>query len=152
MSADDNIERDQVTGEITGTDIWTRLLLTVFQTIAFMHCRNIVVEEVTPPAKLSKKHQKKHGGGPLLKYKRVLIEPMREHKVKRARGTGHGDGSKPRLHIVPGHFAHYGDCCPTQHEPKGLLFGKYQGMVWIEMHARGDRGEGVLVHDYDIRV
>ena len=54
---------------------------------------------------------------------------------------GLGDSTPKQLHSVRGHIAHYGDCCPTQHEPRGKLFGKKTARIWVPMHARGV-GEG----------
>lgn len=51
------------------------------------------------------------------------------------------------LHTVRGHWSHYGACCP-HHEPRGLLFGKYTGRVWVPMSARGSAEHGEIAKTY----
>jgi hypothetical protein len=51
------------------------------------------------------------------------------------------------LSEVRGHWAHYGDCCPGRHDPRGLLFGKYTGRVRKEIHTRGSSDHGKVIHD-----
>ena len=58
-----------------------------------------------------------------LRYHTLKVDVGGGAKVRSA-GDGRGEGPTPGLHIVPGHFAHYGDCCPSTHAPKGRLFGK----------------------------
>lgn len=53
-------------------------------------------------------------------------------------------------HGVRGHMAHYGDCCPGRHDPKGKLFGKLQGRYWIPPHVRGNPEHGEIVQGYTL--
>lgn len=53
-------------------------------------------------------------------------------------------------HGVRGHMAHYGDCCPGRHEPKGMLFGKMEGRYWIPPHVRGNAEHGVIEQSYTL--
>jgi len=53
-------------------------------------------------------------------------------------------------HGVRGHMAHYGDCCPGRHDPKGRLFGKLEGRYWIPPHVRGNPEHGEVVQGYTL--
>lgn len=119
-----------------------RFLYPTLLALSFMHCRNVKVVEETPPSKLSKKHEKKTGR-PLLRYRVLQIDHMKE--VLEKEGGASKTGLKRALHICRGHFAHYGQ------EGKGLLFGKYAGTVWVPMHTRGTKEKGVVIKDYDVK-
>jgi hypothetical protein len=112
------------------------------QTVAFLHCRNVATEEHGPPAKLSKAHKRRHGA-PMVRWQTVRLE------VPRRQGSSDGGGSRDpsALHIVAGHFSHYGDCCPSSHDPKGKLFGRLEGVYWMPSHVRGDPRRGVVLTD-----
>lgn len=109
--------------------------LPALQTIAFMHCRNVVVDRASRPAALAKKYRRKTGHDPV-RWQTVRLELPR--KAHTGGGTVQNPGQAPDLHIVPGHFAHYGNCCPSTHEPNGLLFGRLEGRYWVPQHMRGD--------------
>ncbi len=151
----------------TFDDTWLiAALLPAFQAISFLHCKNMVVDQVDPPAKLSAKHRRNHGR-PLLRYQQVRLEVPRAGT--RPRGSGGGEMGPPSLHIVAGHMAHYGDChaprpgCPQKHgydrcggcgghDPHGKLFGKHQGMYWVPQMSRGDPVRGEVRTDYELTV
>lgn len=115
--------------------MWLHAAITpALQTIAFMHCRNVVIDRHQRPPKLAKAYRRRHGREPL-RWQTVRLELPRQ-AVEGDEATRPGTG--PSLHIVTGHFSHYGDCCPTQHEPKGKLFGRLDGVYWMPMHLRGD--------------
>lgn len=107
--------------------------LPALQTIAFMHCKNVVVDRAGRPTKLAKAYERRHGAEPL-RWQTVRLELPRTTTD----GDASRPGSGPSLHIVTGHFAHYGNCCPTQHEPNGKLFGRLEGIYWSPQHARGN--------------
>lgn len=121
-----------------------RAMSPALQTIAFLHCKNVVVEEVRPAAKVQAKRAKRGRPG-LVRYQTVRLDVPRKQSA--GSGGGHRDVS---FHIVAGHFAHYGDCCPSQHEPHGLLFGRLSGVHWVPSHARGDREVGEVQTDFDL--
>lgn len=123
-------------------------LLAAWQAIAFLHCKNMVVDDIPARPKLDARHRKQHGRD-LLRFQTVRLEVPRRQSSHR--GTGE-PRSAPALHIVPGNFHHYGNCCPTAHEPKGLLFGKLEGMFWVPQHARGNRERGEIRSDFDLQV
>jgi hypothetical protein len=110
--------------------------------LSFMHCRNVKIAEERPPEKLSKKHRAKTGK-PLLKYRVLQIDHMKE--VLEREGGISKNGLKRALHICRGHFSRYGQ------DGKGLLFGKYAATVWVPMHTRGSKVEGIVVKDYSVK-
>ena len=107
--------------------------------ISFMHCKNVRLEPVDPPEKLSRKHKKKHCK-PLFRYHVLNIEPMK--KILRKEGNIEKTGIRQALHICRGHFKDYRD--------GGGLFGKYKDIYWWESHVRGDINEGSVTKDYNI--
>jgi hypothetical protein len=135
-------------------DRLTAGLLAAYQTLAFLHCRNTVTDDVDVPPKLDKRHQRDHGR-PLLRFQTVRLEVPRKSSAATGRGI---PPAAPPLHIVPGNFHHYGDCCPVSeagvggHPPKGLLFGKLEGVFWVPQHARGNPERGEVRSDFDLQV
>lgn len=109
--------------------------LPALQTIAFAHCRNVVVDRHKRPAKLASAYRRRHGEEPL-GWRTVRLELPRRASGPTSPDVSISEASS--LHIVAGHFAHYGDCCPTTHEPKGKLFGRLTGVYWMPQHLRGD--------------
>jgi hypothetical protein len=117
-------------------------LFPAFLALSFIHCRNVKVAEERPPEKLSKKHAKKTGR-PLLRYRMLQIDHMKE--ILERVGKASANGLKLALHICRGHFNHYGE------NGKGLFFGKYEATVWVPMQTRGTKKRGVVVKDYDVK-
>jgi hypothetical protein len=112
----------------------------VFLTISFLHCKNVSLEQQTPPAPLSKKFQKKYGR-PLVRYHTLNIEPMRQ--VLKHEGQSEQTGLKRALHLCRGHFKDYS---------KGNgLFGKYKGLYWWDSNVRGSVSEGIVDKDYKVK-
>ncbi|MDY6796974.1 MAG: hypothetical protein SWK76_17080 [Actinomycetota bacterium] len=105
---------------------------------SFLHCKNVELHKINPPAKLSHKHKKKHGIY-LCHYHVLKIEPMKA--VLRSEGEAEKSGLRNALHICRGHFKDYRD--------KGL-FGQHKGIYWWESHLRGNKKEGVVFKDYKI--
>ncbi len=139
--APDKKQQTEATRELLpflmGTYIYPCLLA-----LSFMHCRNIKTRTELPPPKLSKKHMKKTGQ-PLLRYRVLEIDPMKQ--VLDQEGRVSEQGLKKALHICRGHFKTYGK------DGHGLLFGKHQTTVWIPMHTRGDIKQGAVVKDYAVK-
>jgi hypothetical protein len=107
--------------------------------LSFLHCKNVTLATNTPPAKLSRAHEKRRGHS-LMTFKTLEIEPMK--KVLRHEGRSETTGLKKALHICRGHFKDYS---------KHGLFGKYKGLYWWESHVRGSVDEGVVVKDYNVK-
>jgi hypothetical protein len=135
-------------GTDTGDHSWLlRALTPAFQALGFLHCKNVVLDSVVPAAKVQAKRLRA-GKEPLVRYQTLRLEVPR----KMATGGGRaGLGEFSALHIVSGHFSHYGACCPS-HPPRGLLFGRHEGVYWVPSHARGDRRAGEVHTDYDLIV
>ena len=121
---------------------------TVLMSLALLNCRNVEAGSSAPPLKPKTRNRMRGRGAPVLRHHQIkLVVPRR--------GSGGSDldrtGETP-LHIVDGHFGHYGDCCPGSHEPRGLLFGKYEGRYWRQAHIRGNPERGVVVTDRELVV
>ena len=128
--------------------IWLwRALAPAMQAVAFLHCKNVVLDEIVPPSKVQ--HKRRSRGKPqLVRYHTLRLDvPRRQSESAGGRGFG-----ASALHIVAGHFSHYGDCCPGQHEPHGMLFGRLSGVYWMPSHIRGDRSRGEVRTDFDLQV
>lgn len=116
---------------------------TVMMTITFMHSKNVELIEQIPPAKLSRKAEKKYGQ-PLTRYCVIKVNPMRT--LKRPTGETDIEVHKSQSHrpmtIVRGHFKDFRD-------GKGL-FGKYRDIYWWDQHLVGDPEIGVIEKDYEV--
>lgn len=110
-------------------------------TISFLHCKNVVMKQANPPEKLQKKNIKKRGF-PLVRYHVLDIEPMKQ--ILKSEGNSEETGIKKALHICRGHFKDY-----TQGNG---LFGKIKGLYWWDMFLRGDKHEGLILKDYNIKL
>lgn len=134
--------RSQVKREFDEFDICPVLYATLM-TLQFLNTRNTVLIDNQPPAKLSKRHEKKYGV-PLVTYKTLKVLPMRKVNQNDYDPATDGDTSIPRsLHIARGHFKDY------RNGPG--LFGKYQDIFWWDAHVRGSAETGVVVKDYDVQ-
>jgi len=120
---------------------YMNLMRPAFLATSFMHCRNIAINVVAPPPKLAKAARKRHGV-PLVRFRTINIEPMRQ--VLRTEGRSHETGIKRALHICRGHFRTYSEEKP--------LFGRVSGTFFIPAHARGSASEGVVVPQYAVDV
>jgi hypothetical protein len=125
----------------TALSMLGRVAFPAFLANSFLHCKNVVTQQQTPPAKLSKAFQRRHSR-PLFRYKTLAIEPMKE--ILRREGQVQTTGLKHALHLCRGHFKDYRN--------SGGLFGKYKGLFWWGQHARGDPEHGVVVKDYAIKL
>lgn len=109
--------------------------------LTFLNCKNVVTRIEEPPAKLSRRHQKKHGQ-PLTSYRVLEIEPLRKAAAHQGGGVS---GMRKALHISRGHFKTFGG-------DHGKLFGKHEGMYWWDPHVRGDRKAGKVEKTYAVKV
>lgn len=107
-------------------------------TLAFMNCKNAVLEAVEPNA-AENKRRAKHGKLPLMRYHVLKINPFGGRSDNEAQGGTH---DSPALHIRRGHFATYTDDAP--------LFGKYVGTYWKDQTLVGRKSNHVVVKDYEI--
>ena len=115
-------------------------LLPAFLAISFMHCKNVGMEQA-PVSQFENRAWKAKHRFPLLRYERVVIDPMK--KVLRNEGGSAEHGLKKALHICRGHFATY-----TEDRP---LFGHAVGTFWRAQHLRGVPESGVVVKTYGVK-
>ncbi|MGH9094156.1 MAG: hypothetical protein ACRDXE_03250 [Acidimicrobiales bacterium] len=114
--------------------------------LELLHMRNVTVAEVRPEAV---RRDRKRGNLPPVRYHVLRLHLPRKGSDA---GTGTGTGISPGEHIVAGHVAHYGDCCPGQHAPHKRLFGRHEGTYWVPSHLRGRPEHGHVVADLEIAV
>jgi hypothetical protein len=117
------------------------LAFPAFLATSFLHCRNVSTQQHVPPPKLSKAFNRRHGR-PLVQFKTLTIEPMKE--VLRKQGRVEENGLPKALHLCRGHFKDYRNSAG--------LFGKHKGLFWWDLHARGDLEHGAVVKDYAIKL
>jgi hypothetical protein len=119
----------------------TPLLGSCLLALSFMHCKNVDIAIVEPPAALSKKHARRYGE-PLSSYRVLEIEPMRQ--ALHSDGHVSTAGLRQALHICRGHFKTFTDDAP--------LFGRLTGTYWWDAHVRGAAAFGSISKDYRIRI
>lgn len=114
---------------------WSRW--TMLGVYTLLNCRNVEIVESALPRAL-RRREERYG--------------VRSHTVvislsgQQSSSTSQPDGGAALIPLstVRGHPAHYGNCCPSLHEPKGLLFGKLEGKIWVPQYARGSEEVGVV--------
>jgi hypothetical protein len=116
-----------------------KLVFPALLTLSFLHCKNVSIHNITPPKKLSRKHQKKRGRG-LVRYHILDIDPMR--KLLERYRTGSQLSFRKALHICRGHFKTFTSDAP--------LLGRHTGTYWWAPHVRGDKSTGVILKDYRV--
>ncbi len=134
----------QVCGEEKSAEIMRALrdayywptLWVAAMTYSFIHCRNTVICDHTPAPKLAKANQRR-GKPPLVSFKTLEIEPVKQ--ILNSNGRAEVNGLKKALHICRGHFKDY-----REHG----LFGKVKGLYWWDMHIRGNIKQGVAAKEY----
>ena len=125
-------------------DVTVVAVSAALDTLLLLTCKNISLSPRDNDPKQVRKAVKRHGGKP---------EDYRYHVlVVRPPGAKAGDTSQeqeigvmPR-HVCRGHFSEYGP-----EFGKGLLFGKYAGRFYIPPHLKGDKKNGTVEKDYEIR-
>lgn len=118
---------------------WDMAQLVVLGALNFLNCRNV---EIVEPARPRAERRRVARTG--VKVNVLNVFPSGSSSSSRS----DGDGAGVPLTSVRGHFAHYGDCCPGHHDPKGKLFGRLSGRFWIPQHARGTAELGTSEHSY----
>jgi hypothetical protein len=116
----------------------------VLTAMTLMHIKNIVKDPVIVPPKLRKAREKR--GIPTIEFKTLKIEPLRKQVQKQYEENQ--NGPKPlelAFHLVRGHFKDFRE--------KGL-FGResLKGVYWWDAQARGDKANGQIIKDYEIKV
>jgi hypothetical protein len=116
-----------------------QLIFPSLLTLSFLHCKNVKISNITPPKKLSRKHQKKRGRE-LVRYHILDIDPMR--KLLERYRTGSQLSFRQALHICRGHFKTFTSDAP--------LLGRHTGTYWWAPHIRGAKSAGVILKDYRV--
>ncbi len=121
-------------------------LITVLGTYSLLNCTNI---EIVPRQfdRPERRRRARAGVGDIVESVIHVKSTARRH----VGGAAPAAAAPPsrRLHSVRGAIHHYGACCPT-HEPRGLLFGRYSGRVFVPQHARGVAQLGATRQTYVI--
>lgn len=113
-------------------------VLTLFETLKFLNCRNV---DIVEPKR--ERHERKRIQRLGLRVYNINVFPVSK-SYQSIKGQPQGLGTP--LTSVRGHFAHYGP-----EYGRALLFGKYSGRFWIPQHARGSEKYGETQHDYMLR-
>lgn len=121
----------------------------MLMSLSFLNCKNVVLEEVTPPAPVLTKKQKRLHIVPRAEhvYSNIIIQPLKALTAKNNAIPKPGEPSyHMRLHITRGHFRTY--------LPEKPLFGKpgWHGKFWIPSHLSGRETEGTVDSTYEIRI
>lgn len=119
-----------------------------FLAISFLHCKNVVLDKVTPARHVVRNKSAKRRGEKDFQpvtYHTLDIRPMKAILEKEGGASPSGNGTARALHICRGHFRHYKD-------GRGL-FGRPQGgTYWVAQHVRGGATEQIAVKDYNIKL
>lgn len=125
----------------SGEEGFSALILPLGFTLSLLHAKNVTTTERVPPERLQKARERR-GKRPMVTYRTLEIEPMKE--ALRTEGKMEEVGLKKALHLCRGHFKDYRE--------KGM-FGResHKGIYWWDMHVRGDANEGIVVKDYKVK-
>lgn len=127
-------------GELEGwPDALNRYLFAALFAVSLMHCKNVSLETVEPPPKVSAKHRRRYGK-PLVTYR--VLDATAMTRTLETEGDRASVGLKQALHLCRGHFKTY-----TAEAP---LFGKYTGDYWWADQVRGDSTRGRAEKDYSV--
>jgi hypothetical protein len=121
-------------------DLCAQLLFPALMAITFMHCKNVRLDAVQPPEKLSQRHLKRYGR-PLFNYRELTIDPMKKLLEQQRKGVG--GNFRKALHLCRGHFKTFTEDAP--------LMGHATGTYFWAPHIRGAPNEGVVLKDYRVQ-
>jgi hypothetical protein len=113
----------------------------LIHTISVMNAANIITEDEGLVSDGIGRKTRERENTPTNTY-RVLKIKKQGKKAQRLPQIGSGD--EKRLHIVRGHFKHYGE------DGRGLFLGKYKRTIYCPYHLRGNPERGVSDHDYRV--
>lgn len=111
----------------------------LFKFIYLLNTKGVGTKTVPAPKKLNKKRAKKKK--PALPEYKIL--EFKLPKGKMASGGNGGTRSPSALHTCAGHTKFYSSDSP--------LFGHYVGPVWCPQHIRGNKENGVVYKDYELK-
>jgi len=127
--------------DIEESMLQTASFLTVpWMALSFMHCKNVKLEKSEPIPEALQAARRRRGKPPLVRFHTLTIAPVMS--TLRKSGIVGGAISPTALHICRGHFKDF-----TMHG----LFGKHKGVYWWPMAVKGDRKQGIVVKDYEVK-
>lgn len=119
------------------------LVKPLFLAVSFMHCKNVPLHTVEPPAKLVRAHKRRGNVAPVT-YRTINIEPFRQHARRVISGRPITDSEAKRaLHLMRGHFKTF-----NQEKP---LLGKHTGTFWWNPQMRGAAEHGRVEKSYTVK-
>jgi hypothetical protein len=107
--------------------------------LTLLNCQNVELIDNEPPPDIQRQYQE-HFGVPLTKYKTLALRPM--GKQSRSDKPQERFDVMP-LHLRRGNFATYTEDAP--------LLGKYTGTFWRPATAVGNKKNGIVVKDYEVK-
>lgn len=111
--------------------------------LMLMDCKNVSLAARDNTPRHARIAAKRHGGNPDdYRYHVLVVRPAGARSDAPAQELG----TMPH-HVCRGHFSEYG---PKY--GKGLLFGKYEGRFYVPPHLKGDKKNGTVAKDYEVRV
>lgn len=117
-------------------------VLYLFDVLELLACKNVSLQTNLIDSKTSNRAAKRHGGTPdSYRYHTLVVRPPGAKSDTPSQDIG----IMPR-HVCRGHFSEYGP-----EFGKGLLFGRYAGRFYIPPHLKGDKKNGVVEKDYEVR-
>jgi hypothetical protein len=117
------------------------------QILEMLDCINVDVQYVDPAQR--RRPTSRRVTAPdydRISYETLVVKRMGQRTRSEA---GEPTGTRPRSQ-VRGSTAHYGNCCPGAHEPRGKLFGRLEGRVWRNPHWAGNADNGTVVSELTI--
>jgi hypothetical protein len=109
--------------------------------LGMANARNVTLEQVDPPPKLSRKFKRRRGR-PLIRHKRIILPAKTRAAVDLAQARKAAGDPQP-LHLRRGHTKTY-----TAERP---LLGKHVGEYWWDWAVLGDPAAGINVNTYEIQ-
>ena len=121
--------------------IVTMALETVFMTLQFMHCKNVIVEKSPATPQRVQRKREREGKLPLMRFHTIRIDPGFSRSAGADGPGGHREHGNA-LHICRGHFKTFSTERP--------LFGRFAGTYWWPMIVRGQKQEGIIDKEYEV--
>lgn len=136
-----------INGVLARDDKWKELLSSFLtqteyvglMTMNFLNCKNVQLEANHLEEGIAKR-RKRMGRVLANKYYTLKISNRTEIKGSSNNGTSENQN---RFHIRRGHFKNF-----TEERP---LLGKHVGTYWWEMHTAGNKDQGSVVKDYELK-
>lgn len=111
-------------------------------TLSVLDCKNVSLGARENDEREVRRAEKRFGSSSTgYRYHVLVVRPP----GAKSDHPGEEIGTMPR-HICRGHFAEYGP-----EFGKGLLFGKYAGRFYVPPHMKGDKKNGTVLKDYEVR-